>query len=317
MLRVLPKGRTHFTVIEAGQALPSDAVWIELVEPTRQEEHAVEAMLGLALPTREEMAEIEVSSRLYIEDGALFLTASLVVDADSDVPRLEPVTFVLAGERLVTIRYVEPKAFTAFCAQLERQAAVPTGGAEVLTGLLEAIGDRAADLLERASAEVEAQSRIAFSRPKGGGFSMILAQLGRLQGLTAKVRGSLSSVGRLVGFATLNDPFAKNPVLTEHLATLQRDINSLGDHAGYVSAEITFLLDASLGLINIEQNQIFKVLAVFSVVLMPPTLIAGIYGMNFQHMPELSWQIGYPMALLLMALAAAAPLVWFKRKGWF
>ena len=317
MLRVLAKGRTHLTTLEPGQSPPGDAIWIELIEPTRQEEHAVEAMLSLALPTREEMAEIEVSSRLYIEDGGVFLTASLVVGADTDTPGLEPVTFVLAGDRLVTIRYVEPKAFVAFCAQLERQAAPPNTGAEVLTGLLEAIVDRTADVLERASAEVETQSRVAFSRPKGAGFSLILQRLGRVQSLTSKVRGSLSSLGRLVGFASLNEPFARNPALTEHLTTLHHDINSLSDHSGYVSAEITFLLDAALGLINIEQNQIFKVLAVFSAVLMPPTLIAGVYGMNFMHMPELAWIGGYPMALFLMALAMAAPLIWFRRKGWF
>jgi magnesium transporter len=317
MLKALPKGRSCFVALESGAAPPVDSLWIELIDPTRQEEHAVEAMLGLALPTREEMAEIEVSSRLYTDDGGLFLTATLVVGADSDTPALEPVTFVLVGERLVTIRYVEPKAFSAYTAQIERQGVAPTNGADALVSLLEAVVDRAADLLERASAEVEGQSRIAFGNPKGAGFSAILQRLGRVQSLTAKVRGSLASLSRLASFTSLNEPFARNPALAERLTTLQHDINSLGDHAGYVSAEITFLLDASLGLINIEQNQIFKVLAVFSAVLMPPTLIAGVYGMNFMHMPELAWRGGYPFALGLMAVAMAAPLLWFKRKGWF
>ncbi len=317
MLKVLRNGRTQFVVVEPGQPLPGDSMWLDLIAPSREEEHAVEAMLGLALPTREEMAEIEVSSRLYTEEGGLFLTASLVVGAETDMPSLEPVTFVLAGDRLVTIRYIEPKAFAAYAVQIERQATCPANGALALTGLLEAIVDRAADVLEKASAEVDAQSRAAFSQPRGGQFSILLGRLGRVQSLTSKVRSSLASLSRLSGFASLNAPFAGTPALTEHLTTLGHDINSLSDHATFVGSEITFLLDASLGLISVEQNQIFKVLAVFSAVLMPPTLIAGVYGMNFAHMPELAWRGGYPFALALMAAAMVAPLLWFKRKGWF
>ena len=315
MLKVLSRGKTAFVTAAEGAALPADAVWIELIEPTRSEELAVETMLGLQLPTREEMAEIEVSSRLYEEDGAVFMTASLMVNADSDTPLIEPVTFVLAGERLVTIRYVEPKPFPAYIAQLGRQNAAPTKGADALAGLLEAIVDRLADLIERASADVEAQSRLTFGRPGGGASAILLERLGRIQSLTSKARGSLASLGRLVSYAPLNS--ACGGVVHGHLLSLQHDIVSLSDHANYVSSQITFLLDATLGLIGIEQNQVFKVLAVFSAVLMPPTLIAGIYGMNFAHMPELSWRTGYPLALGLMAIAMAAPLIWFKRKGWF
>lgn len=315
MLNVLSRGETVFATWAKGDPIPADTVWIELVEPSRDEELAVETMLGLALPTREEMAEIEVSSRLYEEDGAVFMTASLLTGAETDTPLLEPVTFVLAGERLVTIRYVEPRAFSAYVAQLGRQSAAPTQGADALTGLLEAIVDRVADLIERASADVEAQSRLTFGNPRGGASAALLERLGRIQSLTSKARGSLASRGRLVSYAPLNA--ACGAQMHEHLLSLQHDIVSLSDHAGYVTSQINFLLDATLGLIGIEQNAVFKVLAVFSAVLMPPTLIAGIYGMNFAHMPELSWRPGYPLALGLMAVAMAAPLLWFKRKGWF
>ncbi len=313
MLKVLGRGKAVFTTLAEGAPLPADAVWIELIEPTRGEELAVESMLGVQLPTREEMAEIEVSSRLYEEDGAVFMTASLLVNADTDTPLLEPVTFVLAGDRLVTIRYVEPKAFGAYTAQLNRQTLAPSRGSDALTGLLEAIVDRVADLIERASADVEAQSRLTFSRASAS--AALLERLGRIQSLTSKARGSLASLARLVSYAPLNA--ACSAQMHEHLLSLQHDIVSLSDHANYVSSQITFLLDATLGLIGIEQNQVFKVLAVFSAVLMPPTLIAGVYGMNFMHMPELGWRLGYPLALALMAVAMAAPLVWFKRKGWF
>lgn len=314
MLNVLSRGKTAFVTLSEGDAIPPDAVWIELITPTRTEELAVETALKLCVPTREEMAEIEVSSRLYEEHGGLFLTAPLVVNADSETPGLEPVTFVLAGEVLVTIRYFEPRSFSAYTAQLGRQIAAPNKGAEALIGLLEAIVDRVADLIERASADVEAQSRATFTR-KGGVSADMVERLGSIQSLTSKARGSLAGLGRLVTYSPLNAACGGH--MHEHLLALQHDIVSLSDHATYVTAQINFMLDATLGLIGIEQNQVFKVLAVFSAVLMPPTLIAGVYGMNFQHMPELSFTLGYPLALALMAVAMAVPLVWFKRKGWF
>lgn len=317
MLRILPSNSNRCLHLSAGQAPDADAVWIDMIAPTLEEERGVERLMGLALPTREEMAEIEASSRVYAEDGGLFMTAILVVGAETDTPALEPVTFVLGQGRLATIRYVDPRAFVTYSAQVERTPPAARSGTDIFLGLLEALVDRSADVLEQASAQVDAQSRIAFGRPRGGALAALLRELGLIQGLTSKVRGSLSSLDRLIGFAALNEPFARDPVMAERLITLQHDIASLSDHAGYVSAEITFLLNAVLGLIDIEQNQIFKVLAAFSAVLMPPTLIAGVYGMNFAHMPELDWRAGYPLALLLMAAAMAGPLVWFKRKGWF
>lgn len=314
MLTVLKRGATAFVTLADGDAIPTDAAWIELITPTRDEELAVEKALSLCVPTREEMAEIEVSSRLYEEHGGIFMTASLVVNADSDMPGLEPVTFVLTGETLVTVRYFEPRAFAAYAGQLGRQVPAPTKGSEALVGLLEAIVDRVADLIERASTDVETQSRAAFTR-KGGVAAEQVQKLASIQSLTSKARGSLAGLGRLVSYSPVNA--ACDGQMHQHLLALQHDIISLNDHANYVTAQINFMLDATLGLIGIEQNQVFKVLAVFSAVLMPPTLIAGVYGMNFQHMPELALRTGYPMALGLMALTMAGSLVWFKRKGWF
>jgi magnesium transporter len=139
---------------------------------------------------------------------------------------------------------------------------------------------------------------------------------GPLQNVNSKARDSLVSLARLLSFAALADQFDGDKELRDHLKSLQRDVQSITDHSSYLAGNITFLLDAALGLINIEQNSIFKVFSVFSVMFLPPTLVAGIYGMNFEHMPELRWMEGYPMAIGLMILAAAAPLLWFRRKGW-
>lgn len=318
MLRVLRQGAPGFE--PGGQTpdwrLPTDAVWIELVDPTRAEEVAVEQSIGLLLPTREEMAEIEASSRLYQEDGGTFMTATILVNAEGELPTAAPVTFVLAGDKLVTIRYVEPRAFSVFAAQAERQPSLCPHGPQTFLGLLDAVVDRTADILERTASDVETQSRAIFGRPRGVAFEKILSRLGRAQNVNAKARDSLVSLARLLSFASLAEQFEGDKDLRDHLKSLQRDVQSITDHSSYLSGNITFLLDAALGFINIEQNQIFKIFSVFSVVFLPPTLIAGIYGMNFLHMPELGWKEGYPMALGLMLIAALAPLIWFRRKGW-
>lgn len=320
MLRVLRKGQAHFDVIERltpGWRLPPDAVWVDLLTPSRDEELAVEAAVGVPVPTREEMVEIEVSSRLYREAGATFMTATVVTNADGDLPAAEPVTFVLAGPWLVTIRYAEPRAFANFIGQVERQpAALGQSGADAFLALIDAIVDRLADVLERANAEVETASRNVFAQPRAKSFEAILTRLGRTQNVTAKVRDSLVSFSRLLSFSMLADQMETDQECREHLRSLQRDVASLTDHASYLSSNITFLLDAALGLINIEQNSIIKIFSVGAVCLMPPTLVASVYGMNFRHIPELDWLLGYPMALAMMVVSGLVPLWWFKRKGW-
>ncbi|MDG2521055.1 magnesium transporter CorA family protein [Caulobacter segnis] len=297
--------------------LPSDAVWIDLIEPTREEELKVEKALGFMLPTREDMAEIEASSRIYQEDGATFLTASILVNSDADLPSIAPITFVLAGERLITIRYGEPRAFAVYAAQAELQKPPHPDGAAIMVGILDAVVDRVADILERTAAEVEAVSVAIFRTPKTAGFQPIINRLGKAQMTGAKARESLVSLSRLVSYATITGQMEMDADLLDRVKTLQRDIQSLTDHAGYLAGNVTFLLDAALGLINIEQNSIIKMFSIFTVALLPPTLIGAIYGMNFEHMPELRWMGGYPMALGLMLISAVLPLVWFRRKGWF
>jgi magnesium transporter len=318
MLRVLRRSVRAFETIEPtpGWTLPDDAVWIELIEPSEAEEDVLEAALDLPLPTREEMAAIELSSRLYQEKGAVFMTANILAKADSETPMIEPVTFVLTGGRLVTIRYVEPRAFAAFTASLERNPAHCETGLQTFLGLLDAIVDRVADILEGISAGVGDTSHAVFRKPRESAFDAILARLGRLQITNAKARDSLVSLARLISFSALAGELEADPEAHEKLASQQRDVAALTDHATYVTENITFLLDAATGLISTEQNEIMKIFSMAAVVLMPPTLIAGIYGMNFHILPELSWKFGYPWAIGLMLASMLLPLWWFKRRGW-
>jgi magnesium transporter len=303
-------------------ALPEGAVWVDLVNPTQAEDKAVERLAGIAVPTREDMQEIEISSRLYIENGARYMTAVLMCHADTEMPKTAAVTFILTGHRLVTVRYDQPKPFSLVESKLARSCSPGITGEMVLMELLDAVIDRCADILERVGADVDQVSHDVFepvSERHGGArrYSQILITIGRKGDLTSKVRESLVSVGRLVTFVSAAVEGVKwSKDMREQLKTQQRDVASLTDHASYLASKITFVLDAMLGVVNLEQNNIIKLFSVMAVVLMPPTLIASIYGMNFKDMPELEWAHGYPLALIAMVLAAVLPYLIFKWKNW-
>ena len=318
----IPRGTTLERIpIDPGQTLPEAAVWIDLVTPTVQEDKLVEQLIGLAVPTREEMQEIEVSSRLYVENGARYMTATLMCQSDTASPKITPVTFILSNHRLATVRYDEPRPFAIVEHKLARACPPKVSGETVLMDLLDAVIDRAADILERIGAEVDQVSRSIFEPELDAGtpsYNDILKALGRKGDLTSKVRESLVSIGRLVLFLANEADALKWPKDTRtQLKSMQRDVVSLSDHATYLTNKVTFLLDAMLGVVNIQQNNIIKIFSIAAVVFMPPTLVASVYGMNFHKgMIELDWAYGYPFALLLMVLAAVGPILFFKWKKW-
>jgi magnesium transporter len=299
-----------------------DVAWIDLHNPTDEEEAAVEHALGLSIPSREEMQEIEVSSRLYLEDGAAFLTATLPSATDTDTLRLAPVTFVLTPERLLTIRYHAPRAFKIVPAHANRGALGCNDGTFVLVALLEAQIDRLADVLERASGDFADISRVVFQHRgadplQSSDFRGILESIGRKGDMTSSITECLASLERLFGFlADVGERYTKDKGLLARVRTLSHDCHSLIDHANSLTQKIVFLLEATLGLINIEQNAIIKIFSVAAVVFLPPTLIASIYGMNFHVMPELDWPLGYLFALGLMVASAVLPFWYFKRRKW-
>jgi magnesium transporter len=301
-------------------------VWLDLFNPTPEEDAYVERALGISLPSREEMQEIEMSARLYNEGGAEFMTVTAIARLDSDDPVTTPITFVLKGGSLATIRFAEPRAFPSVVARAQRPGAlVCTTGEQVMLSLIEALIDRMADTLERVAAEIEAISRSVFRhKSKRGRYSKsrdlqaTIEQIGSSGDLLTKLRESLVSINRLLSYhsaAEANDKKAVKEV-RGRIKSLHRDAVALSDQSNFLANKTNFLLDATLGLINLEQNQIIKIFSIVAVVLMPPTLVASIYGMNFTHMPELNWSLGYPLALLLMVVAAVVPYLWFKREGW-
>jgi len=298
------------------------AVWIDLLQPTREEEHAVQDALAIEIPTREEMQEIESSSRLYREGETLVLTANFLYGVDTGEFSSTPISFVLAGEALITVRYATPKAFPVFAARCQKTPALLTSGDAVMLHLFEQIVDRLADILERIGADMDRASQGAFKRGKPGAVTLreqdlkeVLLTLGQVGEVTTRASETLLGLNRIFSFISAEKAMVRKENQV-YIKTLVRDVRSLVEHANFLNNKATFLLDAVLGIINIEQTNIIKTFTVVSVAMMPPTLIASIYGMNFQYMPELAWQIGYPLALGLMVATGVLPIWYFKRKGW-
>jgi magnesium transporter len=313
--------------VAEGLQPPADlarAVWIDLLNPAAEEVKAVEAALRLEIPTREEMEEIESSSRLYREDDALFLTANFLYGVEGGEYGSTPITFVLAANALVTVRHQTPKAFAVFALRCQKQPAMVATPDGVMLHLFEQIVDRLADILERVGADMDRASSTAFRAARArikadkrdADLRETLITLGQVGEVTTRASETLLGLTRILTFVGAEKAMAvrkENQVL---IKTLVRDVRSLVDHAGFLNNKAQFLLDAVLGIINVEQTNIIKTFTVASVALMPPTLIASIYGMNFAHMPELNETWGYPAALLVMVLSALAPIFYFERKGW-
>ena len=333
MIRTFANAGNRFVLASETLEQLDSAVWVDILRPSKDEETAIERALGIDVPTLEEMSEIEVSSRLYTEDGATFMTAMMLSHTDGDNVMLAPITFILKGEQLITARYTEPRSIDAFIARCQKNAAYTADG--VVTGLLEGLIERIGDVLERTGHELDALSDNIFAirgsgeeaaapaaaskpaRRRPRNYQSVLEQIGRKGDLLSKVRESLISFQRLLAFATEIAATRKPGKEYEgRIRTLSRDVQSLSDHTGFLTQKINFLLDATLGMINIEQTGIIKIFSVAAVVFLPPTLIASIYGMNFEVMPELSWPYGYPMAIGLMILSAIVPYQFFKWRGW-
>jgi magnesium transporter len=298
--------------------------WMDLIEPTEDEVHEVEQAIAITIPTKAEMEEIELSARLYTEENAVFMTLTALAHLDTDNPIKTPITFILKGNSLVTVRYVEPRPFVAYLSRAQRAGGLPHhNGEQVMLGLIEAMIDRTADALERIGNDMDTISREIFKKgrekvnKKTRNLASLITQVGHKGELLNMVQESLVSTSRLIAYYAALEDLGDDNRTTKHLMrVIQRDATSLGDHAGALSSRLDFLLNATLGLINLEQNQIIKIFSVAAVVFLPPTLVASIYGMNFTHMPELTWLLGYPWAISLMALSALLPFLYFKRKGW-
>ena len=323
MLRVFGPG-CPATPVDPGHSAGEleKAVWIDLLEPTKEEEAVAERLIGTNVPTREEMLEIEPSSRLYERNGVVFMTMSVIHGIRDGNPATDPISFILSDEHIVTVRYIDPTPFIVFAEHAYAEPDMTNEPLTVLVRLLDAIVDRLADELEEAGRTIEAISNHVFERRTRERrnpelrYEALMLRIGEVQRLLARLRESSVSTSRMLGFLASLDRLGERESARRHLKSLIGDSRALDDHSDFLAENLNFLLDASLGMITLEQNLVMKIFSIVAVVLMPPTLVAGIYGMNFDRMPELKWLYGYPWALVLMLASAVIPYMVARRKGW-
>ena len=300
------------------------AVWLDLLNPTEEERSVAERATGLRVPAQADLAEIESSSRLASEGKALYLSTPMTYRTPDGLSHIAPLGFVLSPDRLLTVRFAESPVFETFSGRFVNSAGQPCSVGAFI-GLLEAIVDRLADVLEHVGSDLDAISRRVFrpepaTRPNAARTDAKLRATLRAVGTAGErvsnIRDSLLGVQRILLFVTETASEWLPKDMQPRFRTVRQDITSLSDYDVQLTNKVQFLLDATLGFINIEQNNGIKILTVVSVVGVPPTLLASIYGMNFKWIPELQWEYGYFYGLGVIVLSSILPLVWFKKRGW-
>jgi magnesium transporter len=311
-----------------GTVIPAEVSWIDAFRPERREIDFLERTLGIEVPSFADLSEIESSSRLYKEKDRLFLSTPTHYRTVGGTPRTTPLGFVLSKDSLLTIRFKPLKAFDQLHDLLKRQAIGLPGGLGALVTVLEGIVEHTADELEAIAGDLDAIADEIFdgesapkqedrTRPAGDHLRHALRKIVRTGDHAAKISDILLGIARMIPYVTTNSVEPLSSDCKARLKSLQRDIGSLDAYERRLTEQVQFLLDATLGLTNIDQNDIFRILTAVSVVGIPPTFITSLYGMNFEFMPELGWPYGYAYALGLIALSALLPILWFKRKGWW
>lgn len=297
---------------------PAGALWIDLYRPQDAQVDAVQA-LGVEVPTLADMEEIEISNRLYRENGVDYMTVVLPGMSDSKEPMTGPVTFILASHRIVTVRHHNPRPFETYPERADKVGPGCMDPDRIFLSLVEEITGRLADLLENAGRGLDDIAREVYGEgtARSEGLMLALRRIGREGEQIARVRLALMTMERMVSWygQSLVDG-QRGAGLQPAVKGLMRDCKALEVHADFLSSRVALATDATLGMINLSQNQTIKIVSVVAVVFLPPTVIASAYGMNFHHMPELDWVFGYPMAVLLMIGSAVGTFLFFKWKKW-
>jgi len=308
----LNNGRLVQTPLTEGDPLPEDVIWVDLVAPSPEERSRVMDIYQQPLPTPEELKEIEETARFYKDDDGLHVHSFFFHDFE-DTPVNVTVAFTLRDGRLFSLRDEELATFRKFRLQARRQPGLVADAMSILLSLFEAKVERLADVLEQVYTGLEGVGQNVMAR-NNGNMEVLLSQIAAHEDTNGKARLSLMDTQRALSFMLRNVKLSGDQV--DKLREISRDIESLLTHSAFLFDKVNFLMDALMGFVNIEQNQIIKIFSIAAVVFLPPTLVASMYGMNFRVMPELNWPFGYPFAILLMILSGLAPFWYFKRKGW-
>jgi magnesium transporter len=317
-------GEVEKREIKINDTLPDNTIWIDLIEHQPEEEKYIERILNIEAPTEEEMDKFEVISPFYMENGVHYMTITVLDKASEDYPDSIAITLILTDNHLITARYDKPKSFDYLNSWISRNKTKQFSPEYILTIAVDFMVNCCADILEEVGNEIDALLKVVFEKPidrkknSSEFYNDIIRRIGYTGNIISKNRESLVSLNRMIiYFSQIDDAKYMNKKDSRlRIKHLSREISSLNEYANFLSQRTSFLLDATLGMISVEQNIIIKVFTVAAAVFMPPTLIASVYGMNFIHMPELKSTFGYPLALLLIVVSALIPYYYFKRKGW-
>jgi magnesium transporter len=313
MAFTLNKGLLEQVAVNAATDLVSTVIWVDAIAPTEEERVWMREAYGQELPTIDDIYEIEATSRFYENEDGLHISSYFLNYADENSENISA-AFVFNGDRLFTLREEELAAFRLFRLRARKGLITLTNSKSIMLGLFETKVENLADIVERIAADLEKTSRQVLGNAEQDDMESVLTDLAQQEDINGKVRVSMVDLQRML-YLLLRSGIL-NAEQSERLRDIIRDSESLIASTSFLFDKIKFLLDTTLGFINVNQNKIIKIFSVASVVFLPPTMIASVYGMNFDMMPELKWQLGYPWALLLMVASAIAPYLWFRKKKW-
>ncbi|HEY8607297.1 MAG TPA: magnesium/cobalt transporter CorA [Noviherbaspirillum sp.] len=313
---VLQNGRLNQVNIETRNDLESAApVWVDLTDPNEEERGWVKSIYGVTLPGEDEVKDIEASARYYeAENGDLHLRTDFLLEED-DGSRVVTVAFILARNMLFSVHTDDLPVFRLVRMRARSRPGSIADYKDVLLDLYATDAEYSADALEGIYQSLEDVSRSVLKKElTDQDAAAALGAIAQEEDLNGRIRRNMMDTRRAVSF--LMRGRLLNGEQFEEARQILRDIESLDGHTAFLFDKINFLMDATVGFININQNKIIKIFSVASVAFLPPTLIASIYGMNFRILPELNWNLGYPFALLLMVGSAVTPFWYFRRRGW-
>ncbi len=313
MAFTLNKGLLEQVAINAASDLAPEVIWVDAIAPTDEERDWLREAYGQELPTIDDIYEIEATSRFYENDDGLHISSYFLNYADENSENISA-AFVFHSDRLFTLREEELAAFRLFRLRARKGLVTLTNSKSIMLGLFETKVENLADIVERIAADLEKTSRQVLGNAEQDDMESVLTDLAQQEDLNGKVRISMMDLQRML-YLLLRSGIL-NAEQSERLRDIIRDSESLIASTSFLFDKIKFLLDTTLGFINVNQNKIIKIFSVASVAFLPPTMIASIYGMNFDIMPELHWDLGYGWALALMLASAVAPYLWFRKKKW-
>ncbi|WP_208281311.1 magnesium/cobalt transporter CorA [Massilia oculi] len=314
---VLQNGRLNQATIASRQDLENVApVWVDLTDPDEEERTWVKSKYGVTLPGEDEVQDIEASARYYeAENGDLHLRTDFLLEEEDGPSRVVTVAFILSGKILFSVHNDDLPVFRLVRMRARSRPGSIEDYMDVLLDLYATDAEYSADALEGIYESLEEVStRVLQKEFTDNDAAAALNAIAHEEDLNGRIRRNMMDTRRAVSF--LMRGRLLNSDQFEEARQILRDIESLDGHTSFLFDKVNFLMDATVGFININQNKIIKIFSVASVAFLPPTLIASLYGMNFALMPELNWRFGYPFAIALMAASAVAPLLYFRRRGW-